>query len=119
MNALNNPDSVWRKIYEDDRATPLICRLLLKSLYSLTNNTCRVEECKAVFEKYVQMEMKPDTTINLWEKALSALNESMVKRLKTNDGDFIGFIDPAVHDFLEKSIYYEYNGSAEPSHRFM
>ena len=109
MNALNNPDSVWRKIYEDDRATPLICRLLLKSLYSLTNNTCRVEECKAVFEKYVQIEMKPDTTINLWEKALSALNESMVKRLKTNDGDFIGFIDPSVHDFLEKSIYYDHS----------
>ena len=105
IDGLNNPSSVWKSIYEDDRSTPKAARLLLKAIFSLTHLNCDETECRRVFDVFVEEEFSRDLTFNLWESALLSLNGSMIKREFSNGKGKIGFIDPSIHDFLENSVY--------------
>lgn len=110
MKTLNNPAKVWddeynKKIEKKDR-------LLLTTLFSLTNTTCSVELCKYAYEKRLGLEKDIDHSKNNWAAAIGVLNGSMIKLVQSSDNKMqIGVSDPSVNDYLANSIFHE--GSSE------
>lgn len=105
INAMDNPDSVWAEIYDSPESTPLVARVLLKALYSLTNLECDYNMCRNAFHKYLSLEHDYHLPNRPWDTAFTLLNESMVKLTNENGQEIISFIDPSVHDFMDKTVY--------------
>lgn len=105
IRALDNPTAVWSEIYDNEKATPLEARVLLKALFSLTNSSCELEKCRDAFFEYLKLEHPVKSPNRPWDTALSVLNESMIKRTNNKGHDMIGFLDHSVHDFLDKNVY--------------
>ena len=105
INALDNPADVWKKIYEDNKATPHSARVLLEALFSLTNTECKKEECCNVFKHIVSKRYPHEDADSLWYEAVAILNESMITQSIYADVSYISFYDPSVHDYLEQSVF--------------
>lgn len=105
INAMDNPESVWTEIYDSSESTPLVARVLLKALYSLTNLDCDYNMCRNAFDKYLTLEHYFSLPNRPWDTAFTLLNESMVKLSNKNGQEIISFIDPSVHDFMDKTVY--------------
>lgn len=109
INALDNLADVWKKIYEDNKATPHSARVLLEALFSLTNTQCKTEECRNVFNHIVSNRYSHEDADSLWYEAVAILNESMITQSIYIGVSYISFYDPSVHDYLEQSVF---NGQA-------
>lgn len=102
LAALNNPSAVWDEIYY--KASPA-SRALLMALYSLTKTTCDMSECREVFNHLVCIHNENADTHLLWDKSVSAMNESMITISDRYGKKSIGFYDPSVRDYLRESVY--------------
>lgn len=105
ISALDNPADVWKKIYEDNKATPQSARILLEALFTLTNSRCDKEKCREVFNHIATTNNPYADCDSLWYEALEILNESMITQSISLDASTISFYDPSVHDYLENSVF--------------
>jgi len=105
INAMDNPESVWTEIYDSSESTPLVAKVLLKALYSLTNLECDCNMCRNAFDRYLSLERYISLPNRPWDTAFTLLNESMVKHSNKNGQEIISFLDPSVHDFMDKTVY--------------
>ncbi len=101
ISKLDNPDSVWEdefrnRLSEDDR-------ILMNTLYSLTNDKIKIEILEKAFNKRILSNTK-DTTLNIFNEVINRLNNSLIKIIIDRRKRYVSVINPSVNDFLKKKI---------------
>ena len=99
MQQLDNPKEIWKDEYE--RRIQKVDRLLLLTLYSLSDSAVNEEKVKKCFEHRISLESDIDTTINQYEAALSRLLEGFVKLVFENSVKKLTMVNPSVNDYLD------------------
>ena len=99
MQQLNNPKEIWKDEYE--RRLGKVDRLLLLTLYSLSDSAVSEEIVKNCFECRIASEPDIDTTINQYEASLSRLLEGFVQLVSANGVKKLAMVNPSVNDYLD------------------
>lgn len=99
MQQLDNPREIWKDEYE--RRLQKVDRLLLLTLYSLSDSAVSEEQVKACFERRLSMEPNIDTTINQYEASLTRLLDGFVKIVSGGSTRKLAMINPSVNDYID------------------
>lgn len=99
MQQLNNPKEIWKDEYE--RRLEKVDRILLLTLYSLSDSAVSEEKVKSCFECRVADEPDIDTTINQYEASLSRLLDGFVQVVSANGIKKLAMVNPSVNDYLD------------------
>ncbi len=97
-NSLNNPSQVWHDEYE--RRLNVVDRLLLTTLYSLTNTSISIDILKYCFNYRLERIGGVDLSIDQFKKSLKVLEKSMIKVVDNKNVNSIAFANPSIVDFL-------------------
>ena len=97
----DKPEDVWKDEYrnrlnEEDR-------VLLNTLYSVTDNTIGQEVLEKAYHGRTSAEAFP-TTMNAYEESCSRLTNSLLKNVMERGRIGIGAINPSVNDFLKMHL---------------
>jgi GTPase SAR1 family protein len=95
---LNNPNEVWDDEYE--RKLSIVDRVLLTTLYSLTNSTCLIDFVEKCFNERIKKLDSVDKTVNQFKSSLSRLQNSFVKIVDKEDRKMLTMSNPSVNDYL-------------------
>ena len=98
LNCLNNPEEIWKNEYE--RRLSETDRLLLSTLFSLSDTTIPFEMLKQCFEYRLLKMTIVDLTINLFSQSLNRLTDSMVSIVDNQGVKLVKAANPSVNDFL-------------------
>ena len=96
---LNHPKDIWNDEYE--RKLQKTDRILLTTLYSLTNTQILESTLKYCFEKRLLSESDIDTTVNNYEASISRLNKGFINIVDNNGNKMISVSNPSVNDYLD------------------
>jgi len=99
MQQLNNPKEIWKDEYE--RRLGKVDRLLLLTLYSLSDSAVSEEKVKNCFERRISCEPDIDTTINQYEASLSRLLDGFVQFISERGTKKLTMVNPSVNDYLD------------------
>ena len=99
MQQLNNPKEIWKDEYE--RRLEKVDRLLLMTLYSLSDSAVSEEKVKVCFERRLSCESDIDTTINQYEASLSRLLDGFVQLVSENGTKKLAMVNPSVNDYID------------------
>lgn len=99
MQQLNNPREIWKDEYE--RKLQKVDRLLLLTLYSLSDSTVDEITVKKCFEHRISYELGIDTTINQYEASLTRLLDGFIKLVSEHGTKKLSMINPSVNDYLD------------------
>lgn len=99
IQQLNNPKEIWRDEYE--RRLDKVDRLLLLTLYSLSDSAVDEDKVKTCFEHRISCEPDIDTTINQYGAALSRLLDGFVQLVSENGTKKLTMVNPSVNDYLD------------------
>lgn len=99
MQQLNNPREIWKDEYE--RKLQKVDRLLLLTLYSLSDSTVDELTVKKCFEHRISYESDIDTTINQYEASLTRLLDGFIKLVSEHGTKKLAMINPSVNDYLD------------------
>ena len=101
-DTLNNPREMWRDEYEN--RIQKFDRLLLLTVYSLSDKAVMQKLVKEAFEKWITTDPDYDKTVNQFEISLQRLMEGFVLVVdkKTNPSTpFLMVSNPSLNDFLD------------------
>jgi len=101
MKKLNEPDDVWQdefrnRISEEDR-------ILMNTIYSLTDTTVSREVLESTFNSRIKKE-KCDTSVNVFRNSTIRLTNSLLRNIEEKGDVKIGTINPSVNDFLKTNL---------------
>lgn len=96
---LDNPSEIWKDEYEY-RLQPED-RILLQTIYSLTNTTVNAEIVRQCFERRISKIQSIDRTLDQFGRALQRLNEGFIKILDNKGVKELSMQNPSVNDFLD------------------
>jgi ABC-type oligopeptide transport system ATPase subunit len=99
MQQLNNPKEIWKDEYE--RRLGKVDRLLLLTLYSLSDSAVSEEKVKICFEHRMSCEPDIDTTINQYEASLSRLLDGFVQLVSESGTKKLAMVNPSVNDYID------------------
>lgn len=99
MQQLDNPREIWKDEYE--RKLQKVDRLLLLTLYSLSDSTIEESKVKKCFEHRISYESDIDTTINQYEASLTRLLDGFIKLVSERGTKKLAMINPSVNDYLD------------------
>lgn len=101
FSKLNNPDSVW----EDEFRNRLeeFDRILMNTLYSLTNDKIKIDILEKAFNKRI-LSITNNTTLNIFEEVINRLNNALLKIIIDKKKRYVSVINPSVNDYLNKKI---------------
>lgn len=102
LSCLNNPEEIWENEYS--RRLKNVDRILLNTLYSLTNSTVSIDVIKRCFEYRLSKTQGVDLSINHFEQSLKRLQNSMIKIVDSRGQRMISTINPSVNDFLRAHL---------------
>lgn len=101
MSKLDNPDSVWEDEFRNRLEEP--DRILMNTLYSLTNDKVNIDILENAFNKRI-LSITNNTTLNIFEEVINRLNNSLIKIIVDRRTRYVSVINPSVNDFLNKKI---------------
>lgn len=102
LKSLNNPEEVWKNEFE--RRLKDSDRILVTTLYSLSNSAISKEFLKTCYNHRIKSINGMDTSINQFEHALSRLSGSFVKNFDKNGEQIISMANPSINDFIRAHI---------------
>ncbi len=111
LKNLNNPQQIWKNEYE--RRLDIPDRLLLTTLFSLTNTTVSIHLLEACFNRRLASFTQIDFSINQFEQSMNRLLDGFIKIVDEKGQRKLTVTNPSVNDFL--SSYLESN-IAEKNH---
>ena len=111
MGCLKNPEQIWKNEYE--RRLKTEDRILLTTLYSLTNTHISLEIVKKCYNYRIAKIPGIDISINCFENTLSRLKDAMVKIASVNGKPMLEVVNPSVNDFIGAQL--ENNGLEKDS----
>ena len=103
INSLNNPEQIWKNEYE--RRLSETDRLLLTTLFSLSDTTIPYEMLKQCFEYRISTKSDIDLTINSFSQSLNRLTDSMVSIIDSKGEKMVKAANPSVNDFLRTYLH--------------
>lgn len=98
LECLNNPEQIWKNEYE--RRLHKVDRILLTTLYSLTNTVIPLEVVKKCYNHRIGNIQGIDLSINHFEQAMRRLQGSMIKVVDSKSRKMLSVANPSVNDFL-------------------
>lgn len=101
LRTLNNPEDVWHDEYYNRLLN--IDRILLNTLFSLTDTLIEMDVLKYCFNYRLSTMSNVDTTIDHFTTSIKRLNQSLIK-IVDNKGEKVGVVNPSVNDFLNNQI---------------
>ena len=99
MQQLDNPREIWKDEYE--RKIQKVDRILLLTLYSLSDSTVDESIVKECFEHRIAYEPDIDTTINQYEASLTRLMDGFIQLVSEHGTKKLAMINPSVNDYLD------------------
>ena len=99
MRQLNNPREIWKDEYE--RKLQKVDRLLLQTLYSLSDSKADEATVRKCFENRIASESDIDTTINQYEAALTRLLDGFVRIVSERGSKKLMMVNPSINDYLD------------------
>ncbi len=101
MDSLNDPAAIWKQEFEQNLRSE--DRILLTTLYSLTNTEIEYSVLEACYIARIKNMPEIDKTVDQIENVLNRLNRSMIcQTLGTTRK--ISVLNPSVNDFLSQYI---------------
>ncbi len=102
LRCLDNPIEIWQdefseKLQQEDR-------ILLTTLYSLTDTSIDENILKRAFNYRLCNNTIVDTSRNIWEDVLKRLEGAFIQIIEKNRKKEIGVINPSVNDFLKEYL---------------
>lgn len=98
INCLNNPREIWANEY--DRRLSYEDRILLLTLYSLTETTENYDYVETIYNEKIKNIPNIDKTLNNFELSLGRLQSSFVKIIDEKESKKLSVINPSINDFL-------------------
>lgn len=98
LGCLNNPEAIWENEYS--RRLRDVDRMLLNTLYSLTNTIISMDVVRRCFEHRLTMLSGIDLSINHFEQSVKRLQDSMLKIVDDKGNRMLSVANPSVNDFL-------------------
>lgn len=98
MQCLDKPEQIWKNEYEQRLEDP--DRILLMTLYSLTNTMISAEHLQRCYEHRISGMSRIDHSINHFRQAVTRLQESMIRIVIKRGKKMISVANPSVNDFL-------------------
>lgn len=102
MRNLNDPKEVWRDEFE--RRIGLADRMLLLTVYSLSDYPSEISLVRRCFEAWVKKTPSLDPTINQFDASLRRLSDGFLRITASEKKRKIGVANPSVNDFLRRHI---------------
>lgn len=99
IQQLDNPREIWRDEYE--RKLQKVDRLLLLTLYSLSDSSVEESKVKECFEHRISYESDIDITINQYEASLTRLLDGFIQLVSERGIKKLAMINPSVNDYLD------------------
>ncbi len=100
--ALDSPDDIWSN--EFYRRLQPVDRMLLTTLYSLTDTVIESDMLKRCFNHRISMSTSIDNSIDNWDISSHRLTESFIQVFSEKGIPKIGVINPSINDFLRAHI---------------
>lgn len=102
LSKLDNPEDVWRdefrnRLSESDR-------VLMNTLYSLTNTGVEVDILERAFNKRIREKRNKDTSLNTFKNVINRLGESLLRITEEHGKIKVYTINPSVNDYLNSEI---------------
>lgn len=102
IKSLNNPEQIWKNEYEHRLAKS--DRILLTTIYSLTDTTVSTKMVRQCFEHRISAISGFDSSINHFSQSLARLSDSIIKIMDVNGIQMLSAANPSVNDFLRNYI---------------
>lgn len=98
IHSLNNPEQIWKDEYE--RRLASTDRILLTTLYSMTNTTIPIKMVRKCYDHRLSLISGIDTSINYFDQAVHRLSNSMIKIVDVKGVTMLSAANPSVNDFI-------------------
>lgn len=102
LSKLNNPEDVWRD--EFNNRLHQIDRMMMNTLYSLTDASIEIDVFKDAFNKRISNDKSIDKTYNIFTTTLTRLSNSLLKLSIIKGKTYISVINPSVNDYMNAEI---------------
>lgn len=102
ISVLDNPQDIWKD--EFSRRLQPADRILLTTLYSLTETTVDVELLRKCYNHRLTLTIGIDNTVDNWVLSLKRLNESFIKIVDVRGKKMVSVVNPSVNDFLNSYL---------------
>lgn len=102
VDALDNPKDMWNNEYED--RLQQVDRILLSTLYSLTDTYTDKDLLKTCFEQRITHYPGIDNTVDQFSRSLTRLNEAFITIADVQGKEKVSVVNPSVNDFLRARL---------------
>lgn len=102
LNQLNNPKAIWKDEFE--RRLSKTDRILLTSLYSISDTTVDEDLLKVCFNSRLLAEKDVDTTINQYDASLARLTDGFLKIIDERGKKKLSVLNPSINDYLDSRM---------------
>ena len=102
LGHLNNPDKVWADEYE--RKLTKVDRILLTTLFSLTDTVIPLNHAKQCFNARLNGLPDVDLTIDQFRNSLKRLQGAFVKIVDMRNKKMLSMMNPSINDYLTSRI---------------
>ncbi|MDE6475090.1 MAG: restriction endonuclease [Clostridia bacterium] len=102
ISNLKNPKLIWQDEYEN--RLDAVDRLLLTTIYSLTDTNVSINLVKKCFEYRLREINNIDFSLNHFEMSLKRLEKAFVKIVDSYGRQMIAMVNPSVNDFLDSYL---------------
>jgi len=102
LGHLNHPSKVWDDEYE--RKLSKIDRILLTTLFSLTDTTAPLDLVKQCFNARIQSMSDVDITVNQFQNSLLRLQQAFIRIVDEKNKRTLSMINPSVNDYIASRI---------------
>lgn len=99
MQQLANPKEIWKDEYEHRLGK--VDRLLLLTIYSLSDSMVEEEDVKKCFERLMLYETDIDMTINQYEASLSRLLDGFIQIVIKKGKKKLRMANPSINDYID------------------
>lgn len=102
LRKLDNPEDVWKDEFRNRLEE--VDRVLMNTLYTLTDTIIDMEILEAAFNKRMQKYKNLDTSINPFKNTIIRLNDSLLKIIEQKGKSKISVINPSINDYVREEI---------------
>lgn len=97
-----NPEEVWKNEYERRLQKP--DRILLTTLYSLTNTTMSFEVVEKCYNNRISKMPEIDKSVNQFNMAVTRLQDSMIRIIDDKGTRKLSVLNPSINDYLSTLV---------------
>lgn len=108
MECLNNPDTVWENEYSN--RLQLTDRILLNTLYSLTDTTISEDTLRQCYNNRIRLNPNVDSSVDQYSQSKRRLLDSMITIVAgVGTKKLISMANPSINDFIREYLKHNPN----------